>query len=456
VILRVLIGRRVRLAGVLGLATTAISCTDAVRPTAIEDSQVSALDRVREPRSSAVQCDPSNGHLTLPAGFCALVVARQVGIARQLVVRPNGDIYVAIYGARDGTGNGGVVALRDTTGDGRADIRVKFGSMSGNGIAWRDDQLWFAPHDRVVRYDLPSSALVPGAAPQTIVSRLPATGDHFSKTVVLGSGDDMFVNIGSASNSCQVANRVDFSPGIDPCPELAVRAGVWKYSASQASQPHRTANRFARELRNTVALAINPGDGALYGVQHGRDQLFDNWPTLFTAQDDALLPAEELFRIEAGRAYGWPYCFYDGVQNRKVLAPEYGGDGSRVGRCDDRRDPLADYPAHWAPLSMVFYTGTQFPASYRGGLFIAWHGSRFDPTLQPAGPGYVVTFTSFAGGSPAQTFSTFAGGFAGGNFTPTTEHRPVGLAQGPDGSLYVSDDRNGYIWRIMYRGAPAP
>jgi hypothetical protein len=177
----------------------------------------------------------------------------------------------------------------------------------------------------------------------------------------------MFVNIASGSNSCQVEDRTDLSPGIDPCPELPVRAGVWHFSATTLGQTLASGTHFASELRNMNALAINPADGKLYGAQNGRDQLFDNWSTFFDERDDAMLPAEELFVIEQGKKYGWPYCYYDGVKNKKVLAPEYGGDGAKVGRCADRELPLADYPAHWAPLGMTFYTGTQFPSRYLGG-----------------------------------------------------------------------------------------
>jgi glucose/arabinose dehydrogenase len=238
---------------------------------------------------------------------------------------------------------------------------------------------------------------------------------------------------------------------MDPCPELEERAGIWRFDADATNQTMSDGSRFATELRNMTALTVNPDDGMLYGVQHGRDQLFDNWGELFDAEDDALLPAEELFRIESGKAYGWPYCYFDGAKNLKVLAPEYGGDGDEVGRCDSREDPIADYPAHWAPLGMVFYDGEMFQGQYRGALFIAWHGSRFDHTLQPAGGGYNVTFTRWQAGGPVGPYQVFADGFAGGNPSPAgAAHRPVGLAVGPDGSLYITDDKAGWIWRVFY------
>jgi glucose/arabinose dehydrogenase len=380
-----------------------------------------------------------------------VVFARDVGLARHMAVRPNGDLYVAINNARDGT-KGAVLALRDTDGDGRADQRQRFFEDGGNGIAWREGFLYFAPNDRIVRFAIAENALVPSASPAVLVSGLPADGDHVSKTIVL-DGPRMFVNFGSASNTCQVQNRVAFSPGKNPCPELPVRAGVWRFSASTLGQTPSSGTHVATGTRNMVALALNPSDGHLYGVQNGRDQLFENWPNLFDARDDALLPAEEYFRIDEGKDYGWPYCYYDPIRKRNVLAPEYGGDGRIIEMCSSKEQPLGTFPAHWAPLGMLFYTGSQFPDKYRHGVFIAFHGSRFDPRFQPAGPGYNVVFQPLNGNRPKGKFQTFADDFAAGNPTPTgAAHRPVALAQGPDGSLYISDDKGGFIYRVFYVG----
>ena len=429
------------------------ACADSSGVTAPEPSrQAGVPDKPSGNTADDPPCDADNGRITLPPGFCAVVVAENVGLARHMALKPNGDLYVALNESRDGTISGGVLALRDTDGDGKADLQQRFGSDGGNGIAWRNGFLYFAPNDRVERYAIEPDALVPASGPQVIVSGMPDTDDHISKTIVL-DGANMFVNVGSGSNSCQVLDRTDFSPGIDPCPELPVRAGVWRYLADAVGQTHSTANRFASELRNMVALALNPADQRLYGAQNGRDQLFDNWSTLFDERDDALLPAEELFRIDEGKEYGWPYCYHDGVRHTKVLAPEYGGDGKIIGRCSSRERPIAEYPAHWAPLGMLFYSGAQFPEHYHGGLFIAFHGSRFDPRLQPAGPGFNVVFVPWRNDKPVGRYQVFADDFAGGDPTPTgAAHRPVALAQGPDGSLYISDDKGGTIWRVFYRG----
>jgi glucose/arabinose dehydrogenase len=248
-----------------------------------------------------------------------------------------------------------------------------------------------------------------------------------------------------------VRDRVAGSPGQRPCQELAGRAGIWRFSAEATNQRYSPKERYATGIRNAEGLAIHPGDGALFATQHGRDQLSDNWPKLFTAKESAELPAEELLRVQRGGDYGWPYCYYDQHQARMVLAPEYGGDGKKVGECAQKLGPAAAYPGHWAPMALLFYTGSLFPEKYRNGGFIAFHGS-WNRAPEPQA-GYNVVFQPFAEGKPQGDYEVFADGFAGGKKEPgTAAHRPAGLAQGPDGALYVSDDNGGRIWRITYQG----
>lgn len=402
-------------------------------------------------------CNHSSG-IHVPEGFCATLLKKGLVGARHMVFTEDGRAYVAIADARDGSRTGGVVALRDKDGDGYADQMERFGTKGGNGIAYRDGMLWFAMNDSIVRYDVSDGKLKPKGAPTTIVSGLPADGDHAAKTVVLGDGDAMYVNLGSASNSCQVANRTLESPGVDPCPELPLRSGVWKFSAMTAGQTAADGERVATGTRNMNALAVQPGTGDLFGVQNGRDQLAENWPDLFTEADDLVLPAEELFKLDGDKDYGWPYCYYDAQKDQKVLAPEYGGDGTIVGRCATATDPLLTFPAHWAPLSMAFYDADQFPAAYRGGAFVAFHGSRFDPVNQPEGPGYEVAFVPFdQAGAPTGSWMTFADGFAGDAKNPPDDaaHRAVGLAIDQHGQLYVTDDKAGTIYRVTYMGDAA-
>ena len=435
----------------IGCAETPVGPRDAVETQAA----VQARDRV--------ECDPDNGGITLPPGFCAVVVADLVmdgepARARHMAVTPSGDVFVAINSPRNDQPSFGVVALRDRDGDGRADEQERFSrGLGGSGIAWERFALYLGANDRVVRFRLPPGRLEPVGDAEVVVSGLPDDGDHISKTLVL-DGDRLFVNIGSASNSCQEENREIGSPGVFPCPELPIRAGVWTFDAGATNQTQADGEHWATGLRNMVALAVNPQNGALYGVQHGRDQLFEHWPEFFTAEEDAVLPAEELVRIDRDSDNGWPYCYYDAVfENAKVLAPEYGGDGQLVSdgasiECSTFNQPLVSFGAHWAPNGLHFYRGTQFPERYHGGAFVAFHGG-FDRAPLP-NEGYQVQFVPFGpDGLPAGPAETFADNFANsaGPLPETAQHRPVGVTEGPDGSLYISDDRGGRIWRVVFR-----
>jgi glucose/arabinose dehydrogenase len=260
------------------------------------------------------------------------------------------------------------------------------------------------------------------------------------------------VNIGAPSNSCQQEDRTSGSLGQDPCPELERRAGVWKFDAKQTGQRQEDGERFATGLRNMIALSLHPQSGALFGVMHGRDQLGQNWSEHYNLEQSAEKPSEEFMKIEAGDDFGWPYCLHDPELNRLVLAPEYGGDGGRAGRCAQKKEPLAAFPAHWGPNALLFYNGDQFPSRYRGGAFIAFHGS-WNRAPQPQG-GYNVVFQRMNGEEAAGEWEVFADGFAGEDVSPRgAAHRPTGLAQAADGSIYVSDDRGGRIYRIYYTGS---
>lgn len=436
------------------------ACTDA--PTAPARLDISPVtNRV----SQRVQCDSDNGGISLPPGFCAVVVADLVidgkpALARHIAVTPSGDVFVAINSPRNLNPSFGIVGLRDTDGDGRADQQSRFSpGLGGSGIAWREARLYFGANDRVLRFRLPAGRLTPIGEPEVVVSGLPNIGDHISKTVVLADGHRLFVNIGSATNSCQVLNRQAQSAGVFPCPELPVRAGVWMFDARGTNQTQGSGQQYATGLRNTVALAVNPANGELYGVPHGRDMLFENWPQFFTVEEDAVLPAEEFIRIARASNNGWPYCYFDDVfEHRKVLAPEYGGNGQLVSgsqgiNCASYNQPLAQFGAHWAPNGLHFYSGRQFPQRYRGGAFVAFHGG-FDRAPLP-NEGFNVMFVPIGpNGSPSGSAEIFADGFAGssGPLPATALHRPVGVTEGHDGSLYVSDDRGGRIYRIVFVG----
>ncbi len=402
-------------------------------------------------QAGSPMCDSDNAGLVLPEGFCALIVADDVGPARHLTVAENGDVIVAVTARRGADSDGGVLVLRDADGDGRADRRERFGGGVGHDVELRDGYLYYSTQDAVLRYPWGEGVVRPDGAADTIVRDLPATRSHRAKSVAFGPDGALYVNVGSPSNSCQVQDRAASSPGQDPCPELETRAGIWRFDPDRENQRQRDGRRYATGLRNTVALAAHPADGTLHGVVHGRDQLAANWGELFTDAESAEKPAEEFVRMQEADHFGWPYCYYDSELGRKVLAPEYGGDGEMIGRCGVMKDPLIGFPAHWAPNGLAFYTGSQFPDKYRGGAFIAFHGS-WNRAPLPQG-GYNLVFVPFVDGEPAGEWEVFAEGFAGGTKDPRgAAHRPVGVAQGPDGSLYVSDDRGGRIYRILYRG----
>jgi glucose/arabinose dehydrogenase len=413
-------------------------------------------------RPPAPGCSAGNGGITLPDGFCAAVFADTIGVARHLAVGPDGTVYVALenaHGSSAGTTKasgekalGGVAVLKDTTGDGRADVLRRIRTDGGSGIALVDSTLFFSSPSTVFRARLSADRLGFRGAIDTVVSGIP-TGGHSSRSLAVGEGGDLFVNVGSNSNVCEEYRAGTTSA--DPCPELVTRAGIWRYARDSLRQLHPIAGtRVATGIRNAVALEWNPDLHALYGATHGRDGLAQVWPRLYSAKAGAEQPAEEFFRVEAGQDYGWPYCFYDGSLHAKVQAPEYGGDGKSPGRCATAAAPLIGFPGHWGPDGLHFYRGTMFPPRYRGGAFLAFHGS-WNRAPEPQ-DGYRVVFVPFTDGHPAGGFEPFADGFAGRYKDPGgAAHRPVGLAELPDGSLLVTDDQRGRIWRVIWIGSAA-
>ena len=434
------------LPAILSVALMAIGCTSS-------DKRASTL---------TPPCD--NGGLTLPAGFCATVFADNIGHARHLAVSSNGTVYVntwsgKYYGNDTPHAGGFLVALRDTTGDGRADVIARFGDSvqsggaGGTGIRLYNWALYAEANDKILRYALATGDIAPAGKPEIVVQGLPLTGDHPMHPFGIDSSGGLYVDLGSATNACQIKNRIALSPGHRPCTELRTRGGIWRYDAKRTGQHFSPKERYVTGLRNGEGIAVDSSGQGIYATQHGRDQLAENWPKLYTPVQGQNFPAEELVRLERGDDYGWPECYYDSAQAKLVLAPEYGGDGGKaIGACATKRAPVAYFPAHWAPNDLLFYHGGKFPSRYQGGAFIPFHGS-WNRAPGPQG-GYNVVFVPFAGGKPSGNYEIFADGFAGANKDPgQAAHRPSGVAAGPDGALYISDDLHGRIWRVAYTGA---
>ena len=428
-------------------------------------ASASVLAQQRPGQAAAAEdnpCPNDDSGLALPPGFCATVFADNIGHARHMVVASDGVVYVntwsgRYYGNDTPHAGGFLVALQDKSGSGKAGTIERFGETvqtggaGGTGIGLYKGALYAEINDRIVRYTLPAAAILPTNSPEIIVSGLPLGADHPMHPFIIDAQGSLYVDVASATNSCQEKNRTLKSPGLSPCVELETRGGIWRYDANKTNQTFSPADRYATGIRNGEGFAIDSND-RIFVTQHGRDQLHTNWPELYKPEEEATLPAEEVVLLKQGGDYGWPFCYYDTFQQKLVLAPEYGGDGGKkVGECTNKLPPAAAFPAHWAPNAMVRYDQKQFPARYRNGVFIAFHGS-WNRAPYPQ-QGYNVVFQPLEGDRASGECEIFADGFAGAVKTPDkAEHRPSGLAVGPDGALYVSDDVRGRIYRIVYRG----
>jgi glucose/arabinose dehydrogenase len=398
--------------------------------------------------SAKVKADADNGGLVLPKGFGGLVVSEGVGKARHIAVGANGDIFVRLSKLKDGKGT---VVLKDENGDGKADASSAFGNFVGTGIALTDKHLYASSDTSVVRYAMKNGA-VDEASKETIVTGLELYGEHGTKSIALDDKGHLYVTFGAPSNACQEKNRTKGSKGMDPCPILDWHGGVWQFDANRKNQKHSDGLRYATGIRNVVGLDWNKATGELYAMQHGRDQLTTLYPEMYNPEQSAELPSEEFLLLKKGSDFGWPYCYHDRFQSKKVLAPEYGGDGKVQARCEGKDKPIMAFPAHWAPNALLFYTGNQFPARYKNGAFICFHGSWNRAPLKQGG--YFVAFVPFKDGKPSGDYEVFAEGFAGGpeiKQPNDAKARPMGLAQGPDGSLFITDSVKGKVWRVIHQ-----
>ena len=400
--------------------------------------------------------DPVNGGLELPGDFEAVVVIDSLdGAARHLVVNSNGDIYVKL---RFPSPLGGNAALRDTDNDGKADV-IKFfddyqdKSSYGTSMRIHNGYLYFSSVTRVFRQKLAPGQLVPDSEIELMLTDTQPPRQHDTKPIAFDDKGNMYIPFGAPSDCCQVDDRTPFSPGIDPCPILINRAGIWQFDANKPGQFQKDGRKYATGLRSIVALEWNYKTNNLYTVMHGRDYLHSTWPKYFSEWEGAVLPSEEFLLLKEGADAGWPYYYYDQIKGKLLLSPEYGGDGKKEGKGSEYTQPIVGFPGHFAPNDLLFYTGNQFPEHYKDGAFIAFHGSTSSAPYPQTG--YFIGFVPFKNGAPSGPWEVFANGFAGIDTVVNTHdasYRPMGLAMGPDGSLYISDTEKGKIWRIIYKG----
>ena len=332
----------------------------------------------------------------VPQGFEASIFAAGLSGVRMLELGPDDRLYAVRSAA-------GEVVRFDLNSDGTANgapTTVVSGLFLPYGLAFRGGDLYVGETHQVIRMSGPDFTQ------ETIIVGLPMVRDHWTREIVFGPDDQLYVSIGSTCNICEETDER--------------RAAVVRYAADGSGE-----EIVGVGLRNAAGLAFHPQTGALWASQNERDRLGDD------------VPAEELNILVPGGAvehFGWPYCYEAGVPN-----PEY----ADAQRCVGTVAPALQMQAHSAPLGMVFYEGEQFPQEYRGDLFIAFHGSwnRSEPT------GYKVVRVRVEDGRPV-SYEDFATGWL--TESGSVRGRPVAVEVGPDGSLYVSDDGMGRIWRVRW------
>jgi glucose/arabinose dehydrogenase len=350
--------------------------------------------------------------LRVPAGFAVNVFAQDLENPRTIKVAPNGDVYVAEREA------GRVRLLRDSNGDGRADVsRVVAEGMGEemegvHGLAIRDGRLYMVTVNEL--YSAPIQA-DGGLGERTLhIDDLPDGGQHPNRTMEWGPDGMLYLSVGSQTNGVP-------EPDERTATMLRVDPATWEYEI------------YAEGLRNTIGFGWHPVSGNLYGLDHNTDHRGDDWPP------------EELNVIRQGRHYGWPWCGGD----RRVdwhVAQNPDGDTPREQFCAQTEPPVLTYIAHAAPMQMVYYTGNQFPAEYRNDAFVTMRGSwNRNPPI-----GYEIVRIRFdAQGNPTAV-EPFVSGWLVENGRAHFG-RLMGIAQAGDGALLVGDDTNGVIYRVARR-----
>ena len=408
--------------------------------------------------------DADNGGITLPQGFRALVVADDLMTGRKtaksndylrfLAIAPNGDLYGKTF-------RGGIFALRDNDGDGRYEEKHEFGEGGGTGIAFHNGWLYHSTNSAVLRYKYTPGELVPSGQPETIVTGLPDRRTHEAKCFAFDDQGRLLVEVGSPANAFSNGDRqrgasAKTKEEVDEF--LRSHGGFWRFDPDKNNQTQADAFHFSTGHRHSLAIAWQPTAKAFYMVQMGRDQMNVVAPEFYDDLDNAERVAEEMHLLTEGMNLGWPYTYFDPIKKARMMAPEYGGDNRKRPEPNPYPNPVIAFPAHWAPLQMKVYEATQFPEKYRGGFFVAFHGS-WNRAPRPQ-EGYNLTFVpTDAKGAPTGKYEVFASNFSGQQNLGSSrqaKYRPGGVAIGPDGSVFVSDTDKGRIWRIIYTGETAP
>jgi len=398
--------------------------------------------------------------INVPDGFKATVFHSGLGATRHMAVRENGDVYVArefrisrpMFGQEATWGS--LAVLRDEDKDGVADWVENFGATDNGGVVRiHDEHLYFSSDQVVYRIPLDDN-LVPAAGAEPVAGGFPMTASHGTKSLAFDAEGNVYVNSGAPSNVCETKRFTRESPGFDPCRQLERSAGIWRFKADGQYQDQvRDGERYVTGTRNVVAMAWNPWADQLFFVMHGRDSIGMLWPDYFTREDNAELPAEEFHSARAGDNFGWPYTYFDPRTNQRLLSPEYGGDGKQEPETGKYKDPLIAFPAHWAPNDLLFHSGTNLPEKYAQGAFIVFHGSWNRMPYEQ--DGFKLVFVPMRDGKVTGDWEIFIDGFDGPERVKNpakANYRPTGLAEGPDGAIYISEDKHGRIWKVMPTG----
>ncbi|XBQ16071.1 MAG: c-type cytochrome [Oceanicaulis sp.] len=455
-------GRSVFAAALLGLSSPALGqdAPDAgARPTgAVEIEQPPLVPH------------PDLG-FSLPPGFRATVFNQGVEEQRFFDVSSEGVLYVI---KRDrGWFGPGIVALKDTDGDGVADLEERFGGFEGSNVEVHIDaegQEWLYASSRteVYRWALKPGDLTPSGRRERIVHGFLNNGrEHPWKPMAFDNDGNLYVMVGAPSNACMEQRRTKGSPGQRPCPQLERQAGIWRFDAATPNQHQNDGERWATGVRNMLEIVWSEEHGGLFGASHGRDFLHRYFPEHFTPRDDAELPSEEFHLIREGDDLGWPYTYYDHEVGEVRTNPEYEPpDHPTPGRnrSEEGKQPFYGFPGHWAPFGSEILQGpSDFPDIWRRGVFVVFKGGWGRDPFPPQS-GYRVVFVPAHEGQLAAEPVVFADDFEGVRPAdypadlpfPTSRydgaHSPQGIAFGPDGAMYLGDQKQLKIWRITYEG----